>query len=1044
MSTISDCKPTKYSERMIKKGSNPCSLINSHWDKRNFQPDLKSIVLANSRGGTVDGNSKAVEEITCRPDVNFGQRTVETKKFLELKNEFKNGTLPKPDTITSQLWKGDCAFSDAQYVYFLMFHLDTSKNEISGLFKNMNRTNNPEDIIRMNPVGSAEWRKLTVGTNHFILPYGREFKITQSLSPKNILIMEMTDGPEADAGATNRCIFTSLQPTGYTGDFVNGMRHGRGTQVNENGTYTGDWFQDKMHGKGEYKHSNGDFYSGDFANNERSGEGKYTWAVGSSYTGGWMNGNRSGQGVMNWPNGDKYEGEWKENMRNGKGTFTYSDGSFYTGNWKNSEYHGQGIRTWQNGERYEGNWEAGVRSGEGSHNYADGSKYVGTWAGGFRSGLGVHVYVDGSKFEGFWSEGKYHGIGTMRYTNGDVYEGNWSNGLRHGQGTLTQSNGTVISGNWTDGESDIPQGEDRLNICDRGVVGDAIAKAIKLECSAVSKKKMAALTDLSLTGLNISTLPENAFQGLTDLRTLDLSHNNLSSIPSNALKILTGLHLLELSHNKITIVLADAFFGMSSLTRLWLNNNAISEIQLEVFFELKDLEKLDLSHNKLVKIPTHAALGLNSAVSVSYTGNPGAQPQVAAVAIVDTALDILHDKMYLKIAFNENEWPAGQLGNSPNTYWDSKCSSSGKYICRRNEYKKILDFLKTDNDGNKFVGDLFGYSFTKSSNDVYENFSKELTTLVWDKISRCDEVIRKYYQGTYNSSEYEVIKDCYSQSETGKLYSGFSSASHGTHIGGIVTNVDPKNKIFGVTKARQEFYASMQTAFEYVRIRKAPITNCSFGKSLSYYDEDEIAKGEKILKGFSDILFVFAAGNDSRDLNLEETTDSPIMAKLDNMITVANADSQGKLSKISSYGDKYVDVAAVGVNVISSALDNRMISMTGTSMATPYVSGVAASIYNACPHKFTPKLAKQIIMETCDKKSWLEGKVKCGGTVNYSRAVTAMTTYCQNNKSGLSDKKRLAMILEDLQLPVDNNEPKPNTPEQDAVWDLIQLNSTFR
>lgn len=93
----------------------------------------------------------------------------------------------------------------------------------------------------------------------------------------------------------------------------------------------------------------------------------------------------------------------------------------------------------------------------------------------------------------------------------------------------------------------------------------------------------------------------------------------------------------------------------------------------------------------------------------------------------------------------------------------------------------------------------------------------------------------------------------------------------------------------------------------------------------------------------SSMLFIVAAGNDSIEIN-EDTGIYPACFKLKNIISVANLRFDGKISKRSNYGN-VVDIAAPGTDIISVTSNNRFISLSGTSCATPYVTGLAAIIY---------------------------------------------------------------------------------------------------
>ena len=133
-----------------------------------------------------------------------------------------------------------------------------------------------------------------------------------------------------------------------------------------------------------------------------------------------------------------------------------------------------------------------------------------------------------------------------------------------------------------------------------------------------------------------------------------------------------------------------------------------------------------------------------------------------------------------------------------------------------------------------------------------------------------------------------------------------------------------------------------------------------------------------------DILFVAAAGNASS--NNDSTATYPVGYKLPNILGVAATGSKDELASFSNYGATTVHLAAPGVNILSAIPGGKYASFSGTSMAAPHVAGAAAILKSRFP-KLTSKQLKEILMNSVDKVSSLDGKVITGGRLNLSKAL---------------------------------------------------------
>ena len=120
------------------------------------------------------------------------------------------------------------------------------------------------------------------------------------------------------------------------------------------------------------------------------------------------------------------------------------------------------------------------------------------------------------------------------------------------------------------------------------------------------------------------------------------------------------------------------------------------------------------------------------------------------------------------------------------------------------------------------------------------------------------------------------------------------------------------------------------------------------------------------------------------------------------MITVAASSDpiiNGSLvTDFSNFGNKVVDLMSPGEKIYSTIPNNNYANMSGTSMAAPIVSHIAALIRAYFPQLTAPEV-KNILMKSCwipqDKstKTTLLSICKTGGIVNASNAVQYAQEY---------------------------------------------------
>jgi subtilisin family serine protease len=135
------------------------------------------------------------------------------------------------------------------------------------------------------------------------------------------------------------------------------------------------------------------------------------------------------------------------------------------------------------------------------------------------------------------------------------------------------------------------------------------------------------------------------------------------------------------------------------------------------------------------------------------------------------------------------------------------------------------------------------------------------------------------------------------------------------------------------------------------------------------------------------VLFIASAGNTASDNDL--VANYPSNSASGNVVAVTAIDRNGNLASFSSYGAGNVDLGAPGVSILSctAASDTSYGSLDGTSMAAPYVAGVAALLKSLYPTASVMEL-KNRLLASASPLSSLSGRTVTGGTVNAHRALT--------------------------------------------------------
>jgi subtilisin family serine protease len=215
---------------------------------------------------------------------------------------------------------------------------------------------------------------------------------------------------------------------------------------------------------------------------------------------------------------------------------------------------------------------------------------------------------------------------------------------------------------------------------------------------------------------------------------------------------------------------------------------------------------------------------------------------------------------------------------------------------------------------------------------------------------------------------------------------------HGTHVSGTIGAVGDNNLgVAGVNwhvqiMALKFLDASGRgstsnaiSAILYANAHGASVISNSWGGSG--YDQSL-----KDAIDASPAVVVCAAGNNASDNDIIPVY--PASYTSADIISVAATDQNDQRASFSDYGPGSVHLAAPGVNIQSTYSDGNYMYMSGTSQATPHVSGVAALVKSINPN-LTNVQIKDIILNNVHVLPSLSGKVSTGGRLDAYKAVFA-------------------------------------------------------
>jgi subtilisin family serine protease len=166
---------------------------------------------------------------------------------------------------------------------------------------------------------------------------------------------------------------------------------------------------------------------------------------------------------------------------------------------------------------------------------------------------------------------------------------------------------------------------------------------------------------------------------------------------------------------------------------------------------------------------------------------------------------------------------------------------------------------------------------------------------------------------------------------------------HGTHVAGIVDITAPEAKIMPLRVLDTEGYGNVFTiakAVYFAEDNHANVINLSLGSPNRSKLLQEVIKGATA----NGVVVAAAAGNSNSSVPHYPAAGNGVAASADGLVAVTSVNMYDQKSDFANYGS-WVDIAAPGEGIRSAFPVSKYAYWSGTSMATPFVSGQAALIH---------------------------------------------------------------------------------------------------
>lgn len=364
------------------------------------------------------------------------------------------------------------------------------------------------------------------------------------------------------------------------------------------------------------------------------------------------------------------------------------------------------------------------------------------------------------------------------------------------------------------------------------------------------------------------------------------------------------------------------------------------------------------------------------------------------VAIIDSGIDINHPEIKPYLWINEDEVRDNGLDDDDNGYIDdySGWNFLGKMYYTQLEVTRLKKHLALQLESclpNRLSDSaIWEFNYVDSLyNKAVSESSQQYLYLV-QNYNPSDTAMMEYFHFVERQNKYHLndaidprtlvgddpndIEDRqYGNNNVAPMY---PDEKHGTHVAGIVASLIKHTNGIRIMPIRtipdgDEYDKDVALAIRYAVDNGANIINMSFGKRLSQHKQwviDAMRYAES-----KDVLLIHGAGNDH--LNLETNHSYPddvvtengveFIANFINVGAMTQNFDEGLVAPFSNYGKDNVDLFAPGFSIYSTLPQSAYGYNSGTSMAAPFVSGVAALIRHFYP-SLRASVVKEIILQT--------------------------------------------------------------------------------